>query len=542
MPGVYGESLHLMRIDALSDTEFRETHVQTLSPSHERLAWHAQRIHHADVRLLPAAALQRLWAAIREGANSAAGSAAGSPAAAAVAAGADRPVPFATLSQHGALVAPPCTTDSGGASADHPADRSRSDGAAQLHSGAVDVASAMDGPHCQRAGSSAGLLPAEALFGDPGSIAAGAAGAAARGDGGATASSAAMVDASISGATGAAGSEGGGVWVGLVDGDMYTGGRHHFNAREGKFVAFKRFLLHLAALQLLVVCLLHAALPSLRSAVVRQPGMQAVAAAQAAAATAAQRCCYAWRAHGALAVAAAAAVTLTLAAVALAPAALPCPRWPVSVRVPDDAWDRGARADWEHAFAQGLGNDGAGALVHSHSPHSAHGFSATSGLGAGGHTALADHASRGHSHHAGSAHGSSEHSSAKAGAHGSDAPGSANPARHGNAVHSLKDLVVATGATVGFFDRLENLVGSIHVWAPSQKVLVFDMGLNSNQLAAARCWRNVQTARFPFELFPEHVADMQTYAFKALAIQLALQRHGAVLWLDAGLEVRFACF
>lgn len=38
------------------------------------------------------------------------------------------------------------------------------------------------------------------------------------------------------------------------------------------------------------------------------------------------------------------------------------------------------------------------------------------------------------------------------------------------APYNLTDLVVVTGASASFFDRMTNMIGSLHVWEPNQKV------------------------------------------------------------------------
>ncbi|KAL6757879.1 hypothetical protein V8C86DRAFT_2612716 [Haematococcus lacustris] len=104
--------------------------------------------------------------------------------------------------------------------------------------------------------------------------------------------------------------------------------------------------------------------------------------------------------------------------------------------------------------------------------------------------------------------------------------------------HVADDLVIVTGATASFFDRLSNMVGSVHVWEPTQRVIVYDLGFSQTQLAKMMCWRNVEVRRFPYEKYPDHVRDVRNYAFKTLVLQEALADSSAVLWIDSGLELR----
>jgi hypothetical protein len=56
----------------------------------------------------------------------------------------------------------------------------------------------------------------------------------------------------------------------------------------------------------------------------------------------------------------------------------------------------------------------------------------------------------------------------------------------------LPDLVVVSGATASFFDRLSNMVGSVHTWEPGQRIAVYDLGFSQSQLAKMMCWENVE--------------------------------------------------
>ena len=124
-----------------------------------------------------------------------------------------------------------------------------------------------------------------------------------------------------------------------------------------------------------------------------------------------------------------------------------------------------------------------------------------------------------------------------------------------------RQFTVVSAASNFYFDRLANLVGSIHYWEPKQNIVVYDLGLSNHQRAAVRCWNRVQLVPFPFHLFPKHVRNVFNYSFKLLLIQLALHQYHlnvstrgyipwnatedvtnyedhSILFLDAGLEVR----
>lgn len=72
---------------------------------------------------------------------------------------------------------------------------------------------------------------------------------------------------------------------------------------------------------------------------------------------------------------------------------------------------------------------------------------------------------------------------------------------------------------------------------PDIKLYIFDLGLKPHhkEQLQAMCRCTIQT--FPFEKFPDHVRWMKGYAWKPLSIQLAIQQHPFIIWMDA--SVRF---
>jgi hypothetical protein len=91
-------------------------------------------------------------------------------------------------------------------------------------------------------------------------------------------------------------------------------------------------------------------------------------------------------------------------------------------------------------------------------------------------------------------------------------------------------LTVATGANGAYFAAMRNLVGSVNFWCPNCTIAVFNLGLSADELAQARGWCH---ATLHWGDGYAH-GDPNTYAFKALALQEAVNTYGAVLWLDGG--------
>lgn len=103
---------------------------------------------------------------------------------------------------------------------------------------------------------------------------------------------------------------------------------------------------------------------------------------------------------------------------------------------------------------------------------------------------------------------------------------------------SFPEFAFVTFATDGYFDALENLIGSLKVWGRHVPILVYNMGLSPEHRSFIAGLENVQLIHFNFSQHPPHLKFMHNYAFKPLLLLDALQRAKMILSLDAGVEVR----
>ena len=104
----------------------------------------------------------------------------------------------------------------------------------------------------------------------------------------------------------------------------------------------------------------------------------------------------------------------------------------------------------------------------------------------------------------------------------------------------LPELLIVSAVSAASFDRVQNLVGSIHFWEPTQPLLIFDVGLTHKQRAIIQCWRRVTLLTFPFSSYPRHVQNLFNYAYRLLIIQeaFAVTNASAIVILDNGVEIR----
>lgn len=107
-----------------------------------------------------------------------------------------------------------------------------------------------------------------------------------------------------------------------------------------------------------------------------------------------------------------------------------------------------------------------------------------------------------------------------------------------------------TAADAGYFDRLMNLIASIHTTNYEQlgTIAVFDLGLTQKQIQQLKRIQKVQVfklepynpaIRIPFSSDKNNSFKKAPgwYAFKDVALQQVLDRFPSVLWIDAGTTV-----
>mmetsp|Transcript_27688 Transcript_27688/g.88874 ORF Transcript_27688/g.88874 Transcript_27688/m.88874 type:complete len:290 (-) Transcript_27688:200-1069(-) len=99
-------------------------------------------------------------------------------------------------------------------------------------------------------------------------------------------------------------------------------------------------------------------------------------------------------------------------------------------------------------------------------------------------------------------------------------------------------LHICTAGNQPFFSRIQNIVGSIHVWMAATPVIVVDLGLDGQQRAAVQHWRRTRLRSFDFARYPPHVRDLGNYAWKPLLMRELLQEHAYIFYADPSVELR----
>ena len=99
------------------------------------------------------------------------------------------------------------------------------------------------------------------------------------------------------------------------------------------------------------------------------------------------------------------------------------------------------------------------------------------------------------------------------------------------------DMVIVSGATQDYFEPLKNLAASLCFWAPEHKLVVYNLGLEDDQLDEIRSWSNLLDLKWAEGIpstYPPHVHVGKKYAWKPIAINESLHEYKAIFWMDAG--------
>ncbi|KAI6183476.1 Protein of unknown function DUF1647 domain containing protein [Aphelenchoides bicaudatus] len=81
------------------------------------------------------------------------------------------------------------------------------------------------------------------------------------------------------------------------------------------------------------------------------------------------------------------------------------------------------------------------------------------------------------------------------------------------------------------------MLGTIMNEYPSAKVIYFDAGLTDQQAEEIQKWGNVDYRKFNFSIYPAHVPNLKTYAFKLAQIEV-FKTHKTFYYFDSSVRVK----
>lgn len=96
---------------------------------------------------------------------------------------------------------------------------------------------------------------------------------------------------------------------------------------------------------------------------------------------------------------------------------------------------------------------------------------------------------------------------------------------------------IVSGVSSSNYHNAIHLINSVQRYLTSQEVMIFDLGLGSYDLVQLKKHCNHRThchiRSFDFDKFPHHLKDTHMQAFRPIAIQMALNDYGSVIWTDS---------
>lgn len=101
----------------------------------------------------------------------------------------------------------------------------------------------------------------------------------------------------------------------------------------------------------------------------------------------------------------------------------------------------------------------------------------------------------------------------------------------------FKKLVIVTAISQNHLDEAKGMISSAQRHMPKNKIIVYDLGIDTLSVLKVKKMCNVQLRRFPFGKYPGHVKNIHTYAWKPLIIKEALKEFGVIFYGDS--SVRF---
>ena len=108
----------------------------------------------------------------------------------------------------------------------------------------------------------------------------------------------------------------------------------------------------------------------------------------------------------------------------------------------------------------------------------------------------------------------------------------------------LNDLVVVTGISSNHYNEAQDMLGSVHYFLPDTTIIVYDVGLESEQVQALKELKNVQVRKYEFEANGRtdyrklrHGAGLGCYAWKIFAMDEISKEHKIFMWFDASIRL-----
>ena len=109
----------------------------------------------------------------------------------------------------------------------------------------------------------------------------------------------------------------------------------------------------------------------------------------------------------------------------------------------------------------------------------------------------------------------------------------------------MNNLVVVTGISTNHYNEALDMLGSVHYFLPNTPIILYDVGLKSEQVKALKELKNVEIRQYEFEAkgrtdyrkLGYYTKGLGCFAFKIFIMDEVSKDYKIFLWLDASIRL-----
>ena len=99
-------------------------------------------------------------------------------------------------------------------------------------------------------------------------------------------------------------------------------------------------------------------------------------------------------------------------------------------------------------------------------------------------------------------------------------------------------MVAVSALSSNHFAEAQDNIGSLQKYFPRTKIIVYDLGLTGNERRRLGTYCNVEVRNFSFERYPDHVRDLDVYAWKPLLVSEVARQYEVLLYGDSSVRMK----
>ncbi len=105
----------------------------------------------------------------------------------------------------------------------------------------------------------------------------------------------------------------------------------------------------------------------------------------------------------------------------------------------------------------------------------------------------------------------------------------------------IRSLVVVTGVSDNHYNEAIKMIASVHRFLPDNKIIIYDIGLKTDQIDLLKKEKNVEVRYHNFSAYPrfnnQNYLGLGCYSFKPQIIREVMKEYNVVAWLDASIRL-----